>query len=323
MTRDATRAAISTCAQNGIVLAQDLRREGITGKDILIARRAGELDRQGQGTYLLGGTTLDDVQRGHVALAMAGPDAVLTGLYAARLLRLRWVPDGGDVQVLVPADRRRRGSEGWLLVRRCGWIGELRVLPVNGLRVAPVAQVVVDACRKVTSLQDARGLVLGAVADRRCTVAEIRAILRKSAPAGTAWVRRACRDAERGATSPPEAEAADEFLGKGLPFYVNCGVLLGGVLLGVADVWLLGRGTGGELDSREWHAGAEDLDATLGRDKDFRVAGLWLEHITPVRFRADPPAFFAAVRGAADRRTALGILEPPGLTLKPRGPLLS
>lgn len=116
--------------------------------------------------------------------------------------------------------------------------------------------------------------------------------------------------------------AADVFLGEGMPFYVNCAVYVDHVLLGIVDVWLVGRGTGGELDSREWHAGADCLDATLLRDKAFSRAGLSLEHITPTRFRGDPAGFAQALRSEADRRTSSGIPEPSGLRLKPRGPLL-
>ena len=197
------------------------------------------------------------------------------------------------------------------------------MLSVGGLPVAAVAQVVVDASRQVGSLQDVRGIVLGAVADERCTVEEILEVLDRSATAGTKWIRRACRDSERGAASPPEAEAADAFLGQGMPFYVNCAVYVGKVLLGVVDIWIVGRGTGGELDSREWHEQQDLLDATLGRDKRFVRAGLSLEHITPTSFRRDPQRFVRTLRSEADRRAALGMVEPAGLRLMPRGPLLT
>lgn len=323
MTRDEIRAALQACSRGGVVLAPDLRRAGVTGRDIQVARHAGELERWAMSTYILGGTPDTPLQRGAAALAVAGPGSVLSGLWAARVLGLRWIPDGGPVMVLVPGDRRRRGSEAWFEVRRCTGVEDVPTLSVAGLPIAHVSQVVVDACRQADSLQDVRGIVLGAVADGRCTVAEILQVVERSASAGTRWVRRACQDAERGAASPPEAEAADAFLGAGLPFYVNCAVYLDDVLLGVVDVWLVGRGTGGELDSREWHAEADALDSTLLRDRTFSRAGLSLEHITPMRFRGSPAAFVQALHNEADRRTALGMAEPAGLRLEPRGPLLS
>lgn len=322
MTRAEVRAALLAHARRGVVLAADLRRAGVTGPELAVACRAGEVQRWATGTYVLGGTPDTPLQRGIAALAIAGDGARLSGLWAARRLGLKWVPDGGAVLVLVPGDRRRRGSEAWFEVRRCTGLEDLPTRTVDGLPVADVAQVVVDACRQVRTLQDVRGLVLGAVADGRCTVAEILEVLDRGSTAGTKAIRRACRDAERGAASPPEAEAADAFIGQGMPFYLNCAVYLGEVLLGVVDVWLVGRGTGGELDSREWHGDLDALDATLGRDKGFSRNALSLEHITPTRFRRNPGAFVQALRTEADRRTAAGIVEPPNLRLVPRGPLL-
>lgn len=277
MTRDEITLALTSCARDRIVLASELRTAGLTGKEILRVRKAGDLERWAMGLYVLGGTPDDAVHRARAALAIAGSDAVLTGLWAARWWGLRWVPASDTVMVLVPAERRRRGGDCWIVVRRKNDLEKLPRFLLRGFAVASIAQVVVDACREVRTLRDVRGLVLGAVADRRCTVAEIREVLEQAAPAQTAWVRRACRDAERGATSPPEAEAADVMVGGGLPFYVNCSVYLDGVLLGIADIWLLGRGTGGELDSREFHEEKDLLDATLQRDKRFTRAGLSLD----------------------------------------------
>lgn len=195
-----------------------------------------------------------------------------------------------------------------------------------------MAQVIVDAARELVGrqrvsdaqkLQEIRGLVLGAVADKRCSVEEIRGVLERSAPAGTAFVRRACLDAERGCTSPPEAELVDALVGRGVPFYVNCEVWVDGVLLGVADVWLVGRGTGGEMDSREWHGDEDGLDATLLRHRGFAGASLSLEHVTPKRFRQAPQAFVGQLLGEAVHRQQRGVGEPTGLVLVPRGPLLS
>lgn len=122
--------------------------------------------------------------------------------------------------------------------------------------------------------------------------------------------------------SPPEAELVDRLLPRGAPFYVNCEVWLDDVLLGVPDVWLVGTGVGGEMDSQERHGTPELLDATLARDKRFARAGLVLEHVTPQRFRAGPDAFVTGLLREAVRRRALGLAEPPGLLLVPRGPLL-
>ncbi len=338
MTSERVRRVIDGCETDGLVWMADLRRAGVARSEVARSGHGpGALRRATRGLYLTRGQDLADPQvRSQVALAYAGPGALLTGLEAARLLGLRWVPETDARHVLVPADRRRE-SVDWLTVRRCTWWDELVPQVLGGLPLPPVAQVVVDAGREIVArqlvrdrmrgvgarrspeyaLRDVRGVVLGAVADGHCTVGEVRAVLERSQPAGTALVRRACLDAERGAVSPPEAELVDALLGRRVPFYVNCAVLVDGRLLGVADVWLLGRGVGAEMDSAEHHGSAEHLDATLLRDRRFTDAGLRLEHTTPARFRAGPDAFVDALLRSGRQGS-----EPPGLELRPRGPLL-
>ena len=130
------------------------------------------------------------------------------------------------------------------------------------------------------------------------------------------------RDAERGAASPPEAELVDGLLGCGHPFYVNPEVRLNGRFVGCLDVYLLGTGVGGEVDSVERHGEQESLDDTLGRHDSITRDGLWLVHVTPSRYRANPAAFQDRLLSAVSDRRARGLGEPPGLQVIPRGPLL-
>jgi hypothetical protein len=307
---------------HGVVTAEELR---VGGADRAVITRLvddGRWRRLARGLYLTVPGPLTEVVKAHAAVKHAGPGAVLTGLLAARWLGLRWVPDPTAVQVLVPADRRRHSSEAFVLVRRHAGLEMLPTSTHEGLPVAPVAKVVVDAARELHSLQDVRGVVLAAVADGLCTTEQIRSVLAAGAVAGTKLVRRACLDAERGAVSPPEAELVDGLLPLGVPFYCNCEVWLGEELLGIVDVWLVGTGVGGELDSKQFHADALRLDATLLRDKRFHRATLSLQHISPLRYRSAPGAFHATLLGEVAAREAAGLPEPAGLRLVPRGPLL-
>ena len=322
MTLDEFLQVLPTVARDHVVVAGDLRALGATGEDIRRFRAAGHLLRQTTGIYTTPGAPTGDLLLARVTSAHAGPGALITGTLAARMLGWRWIPVTGKAHVLVPAERRRSQTEAWVLVRRCSWHNTLAPVEVDGVLFAPNAQIAVDAGREIDNLRDVRGVVLGALLDGRCTVEEIRTILGRSAVGGTALVRRACTDAERGATSPPEAEAADLFLGRGVPFYVNCEIYVDGVLIGVADIWLVGQGVGGEIDSREFHEKEQLLDATLQRHKRYSAATLSLEHVTPARMRADPEGFVQTLFATAALRRAQGITEPAGLTLKPRGPLL-
>ena len=324
MTRDQLQALIDLLQQDGIVRVSDLRAAGASDKDVAAARARGDLLRAVRGIDVVRGVELVGDVRARVALRHAGEGAVLTGLWAAKQRGFRWAPDTERLTVLVEPERRRQSYEEWVRVRRCGNLRQLQVQSVRGLPVAPDAQIVVDASRELLALRDVRGLVLGAVADGRCTVQDIRAAMGRGRASGTKHARRACIDAERGATSPPEAELGDALLGCGRPFYLNCEVWLDDVFIGKRDAYLVGAGVGGEMDSRERHEAVDLLDATLERDRRFvRIAGLSLEHVTPTRFRSDPSAFVRRMLEEADRRVALGITEPLGLRLVPHGPLLS
>jgi hypothetical protein len=306
---------------HGAVTAAELRLAGAP-PDLIKTALVVHWQRQLTGIYVTDDREITEVVKAHVAVKHAGEGAVVSGLVAARLLGYRWVPDSAQVQVLIEAERRRRSSEGWVLVRRFVDIHLLKTISLHGLEIAPAPKLLADAARELRQLRDVRGLVLGAIADERCTAEELRAVLDSGAVAGTALARRACLDAERGATSPPEAELVDALLELGLPFYCNVEIWLDGVLLGVADAWLVGTGVGAELDSREFHAEGALLDDTLLRDKRFSRAGLELCHITPGRYRRDPQAFLRELLQAVMARRSQGQAEPAGLTLRPRGPLL-
>ena len=306
----------------GVMTARSLRLGGVQGAEIA-ALVGTVLERKAKGIYLQKGAPFTEQTKAHIAIAHAGPGAVLTGLMAARWRKLPWVPESAEALVLVHPERRRRGTESFILVRCCAWVSQLVTTQMYAVPVAPVSQAVVDGARELDWLQDVRGLVLGAIAQKRCTVEQVRTILAKSATAGTALARRACLDAERGAASPPEAELVDALIGQGLPFYVNAEIWVDGVLVGIVDVWLVGTGTGAELDSKQWHGDAAKLDATLDRHARFERAGLSLCHATPARFRTNPAAFVAQLRAEVARRQPLGRTEPAGMVIVPRGPLLS
>lgn len=308
-------------ARHGVVRAEVLRLAGAHPDTIKSALKDG-WSADLPGIYVIDRLDRDDLVKAQLAVEFAGEGAAVTGLLACRWYGLRWVPDSDTVQVLVEPERRRRGSTGFVLVRRCNALPSLTLGDYEGIAVAPLAQAVIDGTREAKTLRDVRGLVLGAVADRRCTTEELLAVLDRGGRAKTRWARRACVDAQRGAASPPEAELVDGLLATGVPFYCNVEVLVEGESLGIADVWLVGTGVGGEIDSRERHEASDLLDGTLLRDKRFLRAGAWLEHITPTRYRSNPAAFHHDLFAQARERQAKGLGDPRGLELRPRGPLL-
>lgn len=315
---------------HGVVTATELRAAGVDPRVVSRLVSSGRWTRLWHGTYLTSPEVPSDVARAHAALKHAcvrhsdagpAPQPVVSGLAGARAVGLRWVPEGERVQVLVGPEVHRRSHEH-VLVRRTADVAGIRPWSWHGVPLADPARLVVDGGRECRSLRDVRGLVLGAVADGRTTPAELHALLDAGAVGGTALTRRAVRDAERGAASPPEAELVDELVGSGLPFYANPDVRVDGRLVGRFDVYLVGTGVGGEMDSQERHGEREALDETLRRHERAARSGLELLHVTPARFRSDPQAFLSDVRRAVARRRSVGLGEPAGLELVPRGPLL-
>lgn len=157
--------------------------------------------------------------------------------------------------------------------------------------------------------------MLGAVAEGHTDPDTRTRLLDDGAVGGTAWARRAVGDAIRGACSPPEAELVDDLIGCGRPFYVNASLSVRGRFVGIADIYLVGTGVGGEMDSKEVHGDADLLDRTLVRHDTFTGAELSLVHVTPGRYRANPADFRERLGGevrAALRRRAIpsGAGEP-------------
>jgi hypothetical protein len=312
----------------GVVTAGELRRAGVDRKVVERLVRSGRWTRLWRGTYVVDGHRPGPLVLAHAAVKHAAPASgtdlplpVVTGLAGARAVGMRWIPSSARVQVLVGKEVRRRSNDH-VLVRRAHDLAAVPTWRWGGLAVADPARLVVDGARECHSLRDVRGLVLGAVADGLTSAAQVLDVLAQGAVGGTAWCRRAARDAADGAASPPEAELVDDLHGCGHPFYVNPDVHVQGRFVGRFDVYLVGTGVGGEIDSRERHEQADLLDQTLLRHERAHASGLSLVHVTPTRFRADPAAFTARLLAAVAERRRQGLREPDGLVVTPRGPLL-
>lgn len=317
-------------ASYGVVTAAELVSAEVDPSVVrrLVAR--GRWTRLWRGVYLTAAHAAGPAVLAHAAVKHAAqepdrrgpaPQPIVSGLAGARALGMRWVPDGQQVQVLV-GPHVQRPSNDQVLVRRTADLAEVVPWQWHGVRVADAARIVVDGARECGSLRDVRGLVLGAVADGHADPETLTRLLDRGAVGGTSWARRAVRDAVRRAASPPEAELVDDLIGCGRPFYVNAGLSVRGRFVGIADVYLVGTGVGGEMDSKEVHGDADRLDDTLVRHDTFTGAELSLVHVTPNRYRADPVAFHDRLLAAVDDRQRRGLGEPEGLVVTPRGPLL-
>jgi len=279
--------------------------------------RSGRWQRPARGIYALHDRELSGLDLGRVAALLAGERVVLSGLVVLRELDLRWVPATDGVLGLVHVDVRTR-SNGRVTLRRTKDLDHLETWRRGGLELAPIARAVVDAARQIPSLRDVRGVVLGAVADGWAEASELRSILHGTQRNGSGLCRRALQDADRGCASPPEAELVDALVGCGQPFYVNPELWLHGRRLGSPDVWFVGTGVGGEVESNERHGSEQDTETTYDRHERFTAPGLELVHLSVRRIRRDVDE---AARHLLSR-VSRGPVAPPRLIVKPCGPLL-
>lgn len=301
-----------------LVTREELHRVDLDLDVALRATRAGHWREVLSGAWLRSAGPVTRDHRQQAALARLGPRAALTGADACAEYGMRDVPADDRVAVLVPHRVQRDLGPDVRLVRSTV---PATVLTMRGRRWVGPARAVHDACLGL-GLQQVRALVTAAADDTWTSAADLRELLEAGPRRGSANLRRAIGDVEAGARSAPEAEAAD-VLGdavraRRLPrFLLNPDVYLHGELLVSPDLWLVGTGVGGELDSRRFHGSQISLDRTLARHARAERRGVTLVHRSPTRFRQDPQDF---VRELAER--VAEVPEPPGLVVVPRGPLL-
>ena len=316
--------AAEEALRSHVILTRALLHEAEYDVD-LAAREAaaGRWQRLAPDTYLPHAEDPSEEELVAAAVHHVGGPLVVTGATPLRALGLRWIPETTGLHLLVPATCQVQ-STSTLTITRTKWFGSLDTWVRHGARYADAGRAVVDTCRGLDHLRDVRGVVLGAVWDRWATPEELRLILDGGPRNRSGLTRRAIRDAERGCASPPEAELVDALVGCRLPFYVNPELWLGDVLLGCPDVWLVGLGLGGEVESKERHGGEEQTENTYDRHERITAPGIELVHLSVGRIRRDTGAAAAHLLARARARAELPAdrREPAGLRVVPRGPLL-
>lgn len=320
-TRSTAEVAALARTHEGIVTTAQLVAAGLDPRIAERQVRSRHWQRPARGVYVPHDRTLTGLDLGRVARRVAGQRVVVSGLVALRELELRWLPESDAVLALVAADLRTPSS-GRVVLRRTHTLEGLQTWSREGVELAPVERAVVDAARETAALRDVRGIVLGAVADRWACVDDLERVLATTQRNASGLTRRAIEDARRGAASPPEAELVDELLGCGVPFYVNPELWCDGRLLGSPDVYLVGLGVGGEVESQERHGAPAAVESTYDRHERMASGGIELVHLSVGRIRRSPTEAAGHLLDRARARALLPCPEPPGLTIVPRGPLL-
>jgi hypothetical protein len=257
------------------------------------------------GVYVASDAPVTAMQREMAAMLFSGPDAVMTGAFAARHYGL--VAPGPDyIDVLVPARVRRQSIRFVRLIHTTRMPEAFRAGPIQ---IAPAARAVADAVRGYRNIDDARSLICAAVQRHQCTLADIGHELRGGPVRGSGLLLRGLRDAATGIWSAAEGQFMALIEGSDLPRpeYNVALYAPDGTLLGVVDAWWGRAGVAAEVDSQEFHFKREDWLSTMKRHNRITKHRVQLLHFPPAQIRSNGAAVLADLRDAI----AAGLAAPP------------
>ncbi|MFC0439457.1 hypothetical protein [Kutzneria buriramensis] len=251
------------------------------------------------GVYLLTGGAPNRRQMVRAALLRAGPNAVITGVEAARRHGVRRVPAEGPVHVLVEPDSRL-GSQSFMLVERSKRRWSTTV--VDGIPLVSAARALVDAARREGRLDVVRSMIADGLQRNVCTIAGLTTELAHLRLRGSALPRMVLTEVDDGVRSAAEAWARRLVLRSRLPAPAWNVELRDeqGRSLAVVDAWWEDVGLAWEIDSREFHLAPADHERTTRRHSALTAAGVLVVHTVPSRLHKDPAGVLRDLCGAYD-----------------------
>lgn len=265
-------------------------------------RQDGPWQRPIPGVILLSNTTPTSRQLLRIALAHAGPDAMLTGVRAARLYGVRNLPPEQRVHTLIP-HRRKVATWGFAIVERTIHLPESAEL--DGLPVAPLARALIDAARRMDDLASVRGMIHDAVHRGLCTPEELRGELAQASTIGSALPRLVVGALQDGVRSAVEQWARTVVERSGLPAPEWKATLRtpDGQELGMAEAWWPAVGVAMQVHH-------EEVDLEPGKSPRAPVLaaeGLIVVQLAPSQLRDQPLMAIQKLRAAYHR----GKQRPP------------
>jgi len=262
------------------------------------------------GVYLLTGGVPNRRQMVLAALLRAGPNAVVTGLEAARRHGVRRVPADGPVHVLVTPDSRL-ASQSFMLVERSkrSWL----TTTVDGVPLVSPARALIDAARREGQLDVVRAMLADGVQRGVCTVDDLACELGQWRLRGTALPRIVLAEVGDGVRSTAEPWARRLILRSDLPAPAWNVELRDqqGRRLAVVDAWWAAVGLAWEIDSTEFHLSPDDHERTTRRHSALTAAGVLVVHTVPSRLCRDPVGVLRDLRGAYDSAAARAMAAGP------------
>jgi very-short-patch-repair endonuclease len=229
----------------------------------------------------------------------AGPDAVVTGLDAARahqLYRGR-LPDA--VHLLIRAGSRIQGTSRIVIERTT------RLPPPllrDGFPVAPVERCVLDAARRLRAESEIAAILTEPVQRRMVLPGMLRAELDAGCRKGSSTPRAVLRAIEHGVRSAAEFDVHQWWFAQPeLPEDVlfNVRITGDGRFVGIADVFVPEAGLVIPIDSVEHHFATPDqVEETERQHRAYRSVGLHVMGLRPTRVRRDPAGLLRDVLDA-------------------------
>ena len=269
-----------------VIRVADLTRFGLSNSTIANrCRSGGPWQRLLPGVVLTHSGVPTARQRAIAALAYGSKGAVLTGRAALR--EYGYGRYDGDVHILLP-DRRRAQSVSFVLVERTVRLPE----PVirNSLPCAPLPRAVLDAARRLSTLDRVRALIAEVVQRGDVTVEELSAELEDGSVRGSALPRTVLEEVNANVHSVTEAEARKLWLRSGLPEMVfNVDVVSStGEFIARPDGWIDSVAFAWDIDSLDWHLSPERYIATTERRARMQSHGIIVLPTVPKAIRERP-----------------------------------
>ena len=258
------------------------------------------------GVYLGVSGTPNLPQKEMAALLYAGPRSLITGPVAMLHHGVRGRHDLDTIDVLVPS-ARQRGSTGFVRLHRTARLPD-QIISSGPVRFAATARAVADSVWQLTSLQEVRAVVAGAVQLGRCTVSQLADELRNGPVRGSAMFRTVLGEVADGIRSTAEGDLRDLIKTARLPRPLfNPSLYLGGTFIGKPDAWWPEEGVAAEVDSREWHLGPAEFERTTTRRTLMGAAGIISLPFLPSQIRREPATVVNRIVAALES----GRMRPP------------
>lgn len=254
------------------------------------------------------------------SLLYAGPEAALSGSTAARWYGVTRVPERGPVHVVVPGSHRTR-TVGFAAIHRSAVI-DAGGRTAGGIRLVSPGRAVVEAARAAPWDDHGRAIVIEAVQRRICSAAAVMTWNDLLGRRGSAVVRAALEDVQRGAWSLPEADLARVVAGSTrLPRpLANPGLTtLDELRLTSPDLYFDDVGLAVMVHSRAYHAVGELWETTVASDSDLVEHGVSVLGVTPTQIAREPHRVLERVERAYAAAKAAG--RRPDVVVTPRDPL--